>query len=319
VQFIDENKNHRDGGGLLWRVEPIIQVLASIFDDSISSSGYYEFKRRLPSPRSECDALRKEVILEAFVSNYSCYGVVKIWKYLKNQDYYIPRCTVARLMKELGIQGCRRGKIKKTTISGKDKINSDDLVKRVFQAGSPNKLWVADFTYVSTQQGWVYTALVTDVFARRILGWSCNREMTDRLVTDAFKMASYTRALEGNRDFSDLIHHNDKGCQYTSGNFRSLLSLHGIRTSIGSVGDSFDNALAETMIGIYKTELIRNNRTWYNYGQLNLETARWVNWYNNQRISQYNNWKTPLETEKIWYDNGTDARKSRTKESLTVH
>ena len=163
----------------------------------------------------------------------------------------------------------------------------------------PECLWVADFTYISTWEGWCYTAFVTDVFARRILGWSCSTQMNQRLVTEAFKMAAFVRSLEGCSSFEDLIHHNDKGSQYTPDDFNNLLALYGIRTSIGSVGDSYDNALAETLIGAYKTELIGNKGPW---------------------LSEYNDWQTPFETEKTWYDNGVDARKSSiNRESVTVH
>jgi putative transposase len=208
-----------------------------------------------------------------------------------------------------------RGKVKRTTIAGKNTRSAEDLVRRNFFASVPNRLWVADFTSISTWQGWCYTAFVTDVFARNILGWAVSAQMNEKLVADAFRMAVYTRHREGRDDFSDLIHHNDKGSQYTADDFFELLALHDIKASIGTVGDSYDNALAETMNGGYKTELIYNpvKGPWKSLEQLQIETAKWVYWHNSANITEYNSWMTPAECEEMLYTTGKDGRKCSLK------
>jgi putative transposase len=189
-------------------------------------------------------------------------------------------------MRELGIHGAVRGKVKRTTVAEAGRACAEDLVKRDFDADAPNVLWVADFTYVSTWTGWCYTALVTDVFARRIVGYCVSTRMNRDMVAAAFRTAVFARAKDGYDDFSNnLIHHNDKGCQYTANDFAELLALCGVRASVGSVGDSYDNALAESVNGLYKTELVKRRGPWKNDGELNLETARWVHWYNTKPIS----------------------------------
>jgi putative transposase len=302
-------KDHREKDGLLWRVGPICKVLNAEYGVSISTSGYYSFKNRQPSARALRDERLKESIRKIHEENYSCYGVRKVWRKLLKDGWDVARCTVERLMRALGLRGISRGKAKTTTIAGKNAVSAEDLVKRVFFAPAPNRLWVADFTYVSTWEGWGYTAFVTDVFARKLLGWGCSSRMNEKLVAGAFRMAVFARAREGNDDFDGLIHHNDKGSQYTAGDFTELLALHGVRVSIGSVGDSYDNALAETIIGAYKAELIWNKGPWTTLEQLTLETARWVNWHNSEYICEYNNWNTPSEIEEMWYSDGVDARK----------
>jgi putative transposase len=302
-------KDHREGNGLLWRVEPICKVLNAEYGVSISTSGYYAFKNRQPSARALRDEYLKEAIKKIHEENYSCYGVRKVWRKLLKGGWSVARCTVERLMRKLGLKGISRGKAKKTTLAGNNAASAEDLVKRVFFAPAPNRLWVADFTYVSTWEGWCYTAFVTDVFARRLLGWGCSSRMNEKLVSGAFRMATFVRAREGLDTFDDLIHHNDKGRQYTAGDFTELLALHGVRVSIGSVGDSYDNALAETIIGAYKAELIWNKGPWKSLEQLTLETARWVNWHNAEYICEYNDWNTPMEIEEMWYSDGIDARK----------
>jgi len=306
-------KEYREEDGLRWHVGPICKVLGAEYGVSISPSGYYDFKSRPLSARSLRDGQLKTRITEIFEENYACYGVRKVWHTLLNEGWSVARCTVERLMRELGLRGAVRGKVKRTTIAGKNADNADDLVNRVFWAPAPNRLWVADFTYVSTWEGWCYTSFVTDVFARKILGWRCSSRMNEKLVADAFRMALFARIREGHGDFSDLIHHNDKGSQYTADDFTELLALHGVRVSIGTVGDSYDNALAETINGAYKTELIKSKGPWKSLEQLSLETARWVNWHNTRCISEHNDWNTPVKIETIWYDDGVDARKGSLK------
>ena len=292
-------KGHREHAGLLWRVEPICEVLAKQYGVKISASGYYAFKRRPLSNRAKRDEELKVMILEIWEENYSCWGAKKVWRALLNKGEHVARCTIARLMKEMKLRGLVRGKAKRTTIAGDNAKRPEDLVKRNFVSSAPNKLWVADFTYISTWEGWCYTAFVTDVFARRIIGWSVSSRMNEELITSAFKNAAWTRHHEGYTNLSGVIHHNDKGSQYTADGFNELLALHGIRASIGSVGDSYDNALAETMFGDYKCTLIHNpiKGPWKSLEQLETETARWVHWHNNSNITEYNNWKTPIEIE----------------------
>jgi len=299
----------------MWRVEPICEVLSTQYGVKISPSGYYAFKTRRPSLRARNDEYLKGRIQGIWEENYSCWGVVKVWRSLLNEGEHVARCTTERLMRALGIRGLARGKAKRTTIAGKNAGSAEDLLKRNFFASSPNSVWVADFTYVFTWEGWCYTAFVTDIFARRIIGWAVSSRMNGKLVQDAFKMAVWCRWREGREDYSGLIHHHDKGSQYTSESFFELLALHGIRASIGSVGDSYDNALAETMFGGYKCTLIHNPHKgpWKSLEQLEIETARWVHWHNTKNITEYNNWKTPEEIEEMLYTTGEDGRKCSLK------
>jgi putative transposase len=310
VSFIDKFRAYRDGGGLMWRVEPICDVLMKSYGVSVIPSCYYAFRHRDKSPRQIEDE-RLSVRIEAiYADNYSCYGVRKMWHALLNEGQRVARCTVERLMKRLGLRGAARGKAKRTTIAGRRANLAEDLVKREFDAPKPDSLWVADFTYVATRTGWCYTAFVTDVFARSIVGYSVSTRMDRVMVASAFKMALHMRARSGREDIANLIHHNDKGSQYTADDFIGLLARHGVRASVGSVGDSFDNALAETVNGAYKTELINKFGPWDGYESLNLRTAEWVHWYNNVRISERNGYKTPLQVEEAWYSTGMDIRKS---------
>ena len=295
----------------MWHVEPICEVLTNHYGVKISSSGFYAFKNRSTSLRSQRDKHLKVLIDKIWKENYCCWGAKKVWRSLLNKGEPVARCTVERLMKEMGLRGLVRGKVKKTTIAGDSAKRPEDLVKRSFSARAPNKLWVADFTYISTWEGWCYTAFVTDVFARRIIGWAVSSRMNEALITAAFRKAAWTRHHEGNDNLSGLIHHNDCGSQYTADGFYELLALHGIRASIGSVGDSYDNALAETMFGDYKCTLIYNptKGPWKSKEQLEEETARWVHWHNNSNITEFNNWKTPMEIEEMLYTTGEDGRK----------
>jgi putative transposase len=283
-------------------------VLSGEYGVQISVSGYYAFKTRDKSERQARDEYLSGKIVRIFEENYSCYGVRKIWRFLLSEGEEVARCTVERLMKRLGLCGAVRGKIKRTTIGSDTAVCADDLVKRDFNTSAPNALWVADFTYVSTWTGWCYVALILDAFARRIVGYCVSTRMNNEMVARAFRRGVFTRVNEGMSDFSALIHHNDKGSQYTADDFVELLALHGVRASIGSVGDSYDNALAESINGTYKTELIKRFGPWKDDRHLNLETAKWVHWYNTKRISQRNNFKTPIEVERLWYSEGLDER-----------
>ena len=275
----------------------------------ISSSGYYGFKSRPRSKRAIRDEELKEHIIALYVGNYSCFGTRKMWNELKRKGHVVAHCTVVRLMRELGLRGAVRGKVKRTTIAGKDVTCPEDLVKRGFYADRPNQLWVADFTYISTWVGWCYTAFIIDVFARRIIGHCVSTSMTKEMVSSAFRIAVFNREHQGLSDLADLIHHNDKGSQYTADDFMELLSAHNIRASIGTVGDSYDNALAESINGTYKTELIKKFGPWKSFEKLNYETEKWVKWYNEKRINEYDGYQTPQEIEQLWYATGQDFRK----------
>jgi putative transposase len=309
VSFIDKFRAHRESGGLMWRVEPICEVLTKSYGVSISPSCYHAFRRRGKSARQIEDERLSARIEAIYEANYSCYGVRKVWRTLLKEGETVARCTVERLMKRLGLRGATRGKMKRTTAAGKRANFAEDLVKRKFNAPKPDKLWVADFTYVETRTGWCYTAFVIDVFARSIVGYNVSTRMDKSMVASAFRMALHMRARLGREDTANLIHHNDKGTQYTADDFIELLARNDVRASVGSVGDSFDNALAETVNGAYKTELINKFGPWDGYESLNLRTAEWVHWYNNFRISERNNYKTPLEVEEAWYSTGMDVRK----------
>jgi putative transposase len=276
---------------------------------AISASGYYAFKSRDKSLREQRDEYLSTEITRIYKANYHCYGVRKIWHSLLNEGENVARCTVERLMRKLELKGAVRGKVKRTTIAGDYEVRAEDLVKRDFNADAPNSLWVADFTYVYTGTGWCYTALIVDVFARRIIGHCVSTRMNRDMVASAFGAAVFTRVKEGHDGLGSLIHHNDKGSQYTADDFVELLALHGVRASVGTVGDSYDNALAESVNGTYKTELIKRFGPWKDDGHLRLETARWVYWYNTKRISERNNYMTPAEIENSWYTKGVDLRK----------
>ena len=211
------------------------------------------------------------------------------------------RCTVARLMRALGLRGVTRGKVKRTTISDPAADRPADLVARNFHPAAPNRLWVADLTYVSTWSGWVYVAFVVDAYARRILGWRTATTMTTGIVLDALEQAIWTRRREGHADLSGLVHHSDRGSQYSSLRFGERLVEAGIAPSVGTAGDSFDNALAETINGLYKTELIKRGKPWRTVEEVELATAEWIDWFNHRRLYEYCGDIPPVELETAHY------------------
>jgi putative transposase len=235
--------------------------------------------------------------------NYRCYGARKMWLHLRQAGHEVARCTAGRLMKVLGLLGARRGKAKRTTIADPAAVRAKDLVNRDFAPLAPDRLWVADFTYVSTLAGWVYVAFVIDAYARRILGWKVSASMTTDLVLAAINQAIVTRKREGVRDLTGLIHHNDAGSQYTSVRFTDRLLEEGIDPSIGTVGDAHDNSLAESINGLYKTELIKPRRPWRNAAHVSAETASYVDWFNNKRLYEYCGDIPPARLEQIYYCN----------------
>lgn len=248
------------------------------------------------------DAELKEKINEVYASNYRVYGARKIWRELNRQDLAVARCTVERLMRELGIAGAVRGKKVITTIPDEKADRAPDRVERNFVADAPNRTWVADFTHVSTWAGVVYIAFVVDTFSRRIVGWSAATSKETQLVLDALEMALWQRDRD-QRPYirGELIHHSDAGSQYTSFKLAEHLDTAGLAASIGSVGDAYDNALMESTIGLYKTELIKPQRPWKTLSQVELATAEWIDWYCHRRLHGEIGHVPPVEYENSYY------------------
>jgi len=226
-------------------------------------------------------------------ANMQCYGAVKVWKQLRREGIEAARCTVERLMRRAGLQGIRRGQAVRTTVAGDKSLCPLDRVQRQFHAARPNQLWVSDFTYVSTWQGWLYVAFVIDVFARRIVGWRVSTCMKTDFVLDALEQALYARQPHR---AGGLIHHSDRGSQYVSIRYTERLSEAGIEPSVGSKGDSYDNALAETINGLYKAELIYR-QSWKSREAVEMATLKWVHWYNHQRLLSSIGYIPPAEAE----------------------
>nr|WP_087205762.1 IS3 family transposase [Yoonia vestfoldensis] len=292
IVFIDD---HRRVHG----VEPICRVLG------IAPSTYYALKAverdpDLASDRAKQDQLDMAAIKEAFDGSRGRYGARKVWHQLRRSGHDIARCTVERLMKAMGLQGVVRGKKVTTTNPDTAQPCPDDKVNRAFVAAMPNQLWVSDFTYVSSWQGMVYVAFVIDVFARKIVGWRVSTSMTTGFVLDALNQAICQRAPS---EADKLIHHSDRGSQYLSIRYTERLAEAGIDTSVGSVGDSYDNALAESIIGLFKTEVIKFLGPWKSVGQVEWETLKWVDWYNKTRLHSAIGYITPNEAEEAFYAN----------------
>jgi putative transposase len=299
VRFINENKDFRVGDGLRWGVESICSVLTG-HGVKIAPSTYYDTVARRPSDRELRDEELKPLIRRVHAANYGVYGARKVWLQLNRNGNAVARCTVERLMAEMGLAGARRGKVKRTTIADPAAERAHDLALRNFRPLAPDRLWVADITYISAWSGWVYVAFVVDAYARRILGWRAGSMMSTQLVLDALEQAIWTR-LRANTDLKDVVAHTDRGSQYTSIKYTQRLELAGLAASVGSVGDSFDNALAETINGLYKTELIRPQGPWRNLGQVEIATAEWVDWFNHRRLYEYCGDIPPAELEDEFY------------------
>jgi putative transposase len=267
---------HRDVFG----VERICRVL------QVSPSSYYAVKarQRRPSKRALRDAELLEHIRRVHEQNFSVYGARKVWWQLRREGVDVARCTVERLMAKDGLQGAVRGKKRRTTIPDGQGERPADLVDRNFSSSAPNRLWVADLTYVATWSGVCYVAFTIDAFSRRIVGWKADRTMKTSLVLDTLEMALWARDHHGVPVKDGLVHHSDAGSQYTSFAFTTRLIDAGADPSVGSVGDGYDNALAETTIGLYKTELIHRRGPWKTIDQVELATLEWVDWYNHRRL-----------------------------------
>ncbi len=300
IAYIDD---HRDRFG----VEPICRAL------QFAPRTYYASKARPLSARSVRDKALKLQIAAVHAENFGVYGAAKVWAQLNRQGTRVARCTVERLMADLGLRGAVRGKPVRTTIADDAADRPRDLVDRKFEAAGPNRLWVADLTYVRTWSGFVYVAFVTDVFSRRIVGWQASRSLKTDLALDALEQAIWSRQREG-ADLNELIHHSDRGVQYLSIRYTERLAENGVVNSVGSRGDSYDNALAETINGLYKTELVRNKGPWRGLDDLEIATLEWVDWFNHHRLFHELGRIPPAEFEANNYRPPTPGN---TAESLT--
>ena len=252
----------------------------------------------LRSARAKRDELLMPHIERVWQANMQVYGAEKVWRQMNREDIAVARCSVERLMRRLGLEGVRRGKKVRTTVPDTSAPCPLDRVNRQFQADRPNQLWVSDFTYVSTWQGWLYVAFVVDVFARRIVGWRVSTTMTTDFVLDALEQALYDR--QPDPDVA-LIHHSDRGSQYVSIRYSERLAEAGIAPSVGSRGDSYDNVLAETINGLYKAELIHRRGPWKTRESVELATLEWVSWFNHQRLMGPLGHIPPAEAEANYY------------------
>ena len=297
VQFIDQ---HRKAYG----VEPICAVLP------IAPSTYFRWKTQLENPtrrsaRAQRDADLREAIQKIWDDNEQVYGAEKVWKQLRRDGESVARCTVERLMRHMGLRGAVRGRAWIVTTRADDTAaRPADLVDRQFVATRPNQLWVADFTYVATWRGFVYVAFVIDVFARCIVGWRVSSSLRTDFVLDALEQAIYARCGDAT---PDLIHHSDRGTQYLSMRYTERLADAGINPSVGSRGDSYDNALAETIIGLFKTEVIQRKGPWRAGEAVEFATLRWVDWFNNRRLLEPIGHVPPAEYEAQYYESTSVA------------
>ena len=288
--FIDK---HRDAFG----VEPLCKVL------QVSPSAYRHHAALLREPHRRCarakrDEMLKPQIQRVWQANMQVYGADKVWRQLAREGVVVARCTVERLMRSMGLRGVMRGKVVRTTVGDAKATCPLDRVNRQFRAERPNQLWVSDFTYVPTWQGWLYVAFVIDVIARRIVGWRVSSSMRTDLVLDALEPALYARQPE--RDGS-LVCHSDRGSQYVSIHYSQRLAEAGIEPSVGSRGDSYDNALAETINGLYKAELIHRRAPWKTREAVEFATLEWVSWFNHQRLLEPIGYIPPAKAEANYY------------------
>lgn len=289
VSFIEE---HRAEYG----VEPICRVLP------IAPATYYEHRARSLDPgrrpqRTKRDDQLRVEIERVWKENFSVYGAEKVWQQLHREDVEVARCTVERLMRSMGLRGAVRGRaFKVTTQVSESTLRPPDLVERDFRASRPNQLWVADLTYVATWSGFVYVAFVIDAFSRAIVGWRVSSSLRSDLALDALEQALHARpGTDG------LVHHSDRGVQYLSIRYTERLAESGIERSVGSVGDSYDNALAESVIGLFKTEVIRRRGPWRSIETVEFAVLEWVDWFNNRRLLEPLDYVPPVEYEKAFY------------------
>ena len=290
MTFIDDHRHE-------YGVESICSVLP------IAPSTYYEREARRKNPellpaRAKRDAELRTEINRVWHEQQEVYGVRKLWKQMKREGFDVARCTVARLMSDLGLRGVVNGKTIRTTIPDTSASRPPDLVDRNFTATRPNELWVADFTYVATWRGFVYVAFVIDVFARMIVGWRASNSPRTDLALDALEQAIFSRS-----ETEGVVHHSDRGSQYLSIRYTERLAEAGMERSVGSIGDSYDNALAEAVIGLFKKEVIRRKGPWRNLDHVEFETLTWVSWFNTHRLLEPIGDIPPVEFEAAYYRN----------------
>jgi transposase InsO family protein len=297
VAFIDDHRK-------VYGVEPICRVLP------IAPSTYFRHKAEQRDPtrcsiRAQRDVVLRAIIRRIWEENHRVYGPRKVWKQMGREGLHAARCRVRRLMREMGLAGAVRGRAWTTTTeSPPNAERPTDLVDRHFTATRPNQLWVADFTYVATWRGFVYVAFVIDVFARRIVGWRVSSSLRTDFVLDALDQAIYERCGE---DVGDLIHHSDRGSQYLAMRYTDRLTDAGMEPSVGSRGDAYDNALAESVIGLFKTEVIRLKGPWRHHEAVEFATLEWVDWFNHRRLLEPIGDMPPAEYEARYYDHAAVA------------
>ena len=285
VAFLEENREE-------YGIEPICEVLP------IAPATYYEYRARRLDPerhptRSKRDEKLKAEIARVWNENFSVYGAKKVWQQLHREGIPSARCTVERLMRQLGLKGAiRGGAFRVTTKADLSLVRPPDLVERNLRASRPNELWVADFTYVATWMGFVYVAFVIDVFSRAIVGWRASRSMRSDLPLDALEQALHASPLTGG-----LVHHSDRGSQYLSIRYTERLAEAGVEGSVGSRGDSYDNAMAESIIGLFKSEVIHLRGPWKSLDQVEYAVLEWVDWFNHRRILEPLDYVSPMEYE----------------------
>ena len=297
MAFIDE---HRERFG----VEPICRVLTE-HGCKIAPNTYWVAKKRPPSTRAVRDAELAAEVVRVFEDNLFVYGADKVWAQLNRENIRVARCTVERLMRAQGLSGAKRGKAFTITTHHDDRQQRPaDLVERKFRAPAPNRLWVADLTYVKTHSGWVYVAFIIDVYSRMIVGWQASRSLRSDLAIDALEMAVFNRQHAGH-DLDQLVHHSDRGVQYLSIRYSERLAANDIVASVGSKGDSYDNAMAESFNGLYKWELIYPQGPWRGIDDVEFETMTYVDWFNHRRlhseITNDTSYTTPAEFEATYY------------------
>lgn len=291
MRFVDEHKEQ-------WGIEPLCRMV------TLAPSTYYERKGRAPSSRTVSDEKWSQEIARIHADNRGVYGVNKVWASLKREGHCVARCTVERLMKSLGLQGVIRGKGVRTTVPDDLAERPQDLVARDFRAFAPHRLWVADITYVKTHSGWVYVSFITDVYSRKIVGWQASRSLHAKLALDALEMAIWRHRKE---DLSQLVHHSDRGMQYMSLRYTQRLDEAKAVRSVGSRGDSYDNALAESVNGLYKAEVI-HRRAWTGHDDVEMATLDWVEWYNTRRLHSALGMAPPCDYEQAYHASRTQAK-----------
>lgn len=299
IEYIDEHQAE-------YGVESICQTLVAA-GAGIAPSTYYASKQRPLSSRARRDLELSSRIVQLHQEHKSVYGVRKMWHLLQREGVPVARCTVSRLMRQLHLSGAVRGKRRITTLPAPAEQVASDLLQRRFNAEMPDRAWVADFSYVITYSGTVYVAFVIDCYSRRIVGWKAATSMATSLVLEALEMALWARGRAGHRiEPGGLIHHSDRGSQYTSIAFTERLLEAGVDASVGSQGDALDNALAESTIALFKTEVVKR-RSWRSFEQIEYATAEWAEWYNHRRLHSACDYRPPAEAEAAYYAAGEDG------------